>query len=144
VVRVDVAGRKIARAEAWLRDSADLLGADADAFVADVRRADLASFYLFLAIQESIDLAAHWLADAGWPAADDVGSTFDELCAHGAIPGDLASEMRAIVRVRNRIAHGYATVDHRRFHAEAPAGITTLRRFLAAVAAASGPPAGGD
>ena len=144
MVRVDVAGRKIARAEAWLCDSEELLGEDADAFVADVRRADLASFYLFLAIQECIDLAAHWLADAGWAAADDVGSTFDELAAHQAIPKELASGMRAIVRVRNRIAHGYATVDHRRFHAEAPAGVTTLRRFLTAVAAASNPPASAD
>jgi uncharacterized protein YutE (UPF0331/DUF86 family) len=64
-----------------------------------------------------------------------VSSTFDTLAAHGAIPQELASEMRAIVRVRNRIAHGYATVDHQRLHAEAPEGFATLRRFLAAVPA---------
>jgi uncharacterized protein YutE (UPF0331/DUF86 family) len=43
--------------------------------------------------------------------------------------------MRAIVRVRNSIAHGYASVDHHRIHGEAPAGIATLRRFLTSVAA---------
>ena len=45
--------------------------------------------------------------------------------------------MRSVVRVRNRIAHGYASVDHERIRAEAPGGITAVRRFLEAVAAAS-------
>jgi hypothetical protein len=83
MVRVDLASRKIARAEAWLAQVADLLGDDAEAFAADARRADLASFYLLLATQEAIDLAAHWLAEAGWPPADDVGSTFDALVVVG-------------------------------------------------------------
>jgi uncharacterized protein with HEPN domain len=40
--------------------------------------------------------------------------------------------------VRNRIAHGYASVDHDRIHAEATAGIEALRRFMLAAAAAAG------
>jgi uncharacterized protein YutE (UPF0331/DUF86 family) len=139
VVRAEVAGQKIARAEAWLREVEDLLAVSAEQLAADRKRADLASFYLFLAIQEAIDLAAHWLADAGWPPADDVGSTFDTLAAKAAISVEIAAGMRSIVRVRNRIAHGYTTVDHPRIQAEAPAGIATLRSFLSAVAAASAP-----
>jgi hypothetical protein len=50
MVRADLAGRKIASAEARLRQVEELLGDDEDAFVKDARRADLASFYLFLAI----------------------------------------------------------------------------------------------
>lgn len=34
-------------------------------------------------------------------------------------------------------AHGYASIDHDRVHAEAPAGIASIRRFLAAVARAA-------
>lgn len=137
MVRAEVAGQKIARAEAWLRDVEELLAATPETLLEDARRADLAAFYLFLAIQEAIDLAAHWIADAGWPPADDVGSTFDVLADRGGITPELASGMRAIVRVRNRIAHGYASVDHQRIRAEAPAGIATLRELFAAVAAAS-------
>ncbi|MBI3205421.1 MAG: DUF86 domain-containing protein [Myxococcales bacterium] len=137
MVRAEVSGQKIARAEAWLGEVEDLVSVSPEAFAADARRADLASFYLFLAIQEAIDLAAHWLADAGLPPADDVGSTFDVLASRGAIPPELAAGMRAIVRVRNRIAHGYTTVDHQRVHAEAPEGVATRRRFLGSVASAS-------
>src|SRR5688572_29247558 len=120
MVRADVAASKVARAEAWLCEVEQLRTVDADAFCANQRSADLAAFYLFLAIQEAIDLAAHWLSDAGWPPADDVGSSFDMLSARGAIPPPLAAQMRAIVRVRNRIAHGYASFDHRRLHADLP------------------------
>jgi hypothetical protein len=38
VVQADLAGRKIARAEAWLAEVAELLGGDATAGVATVRR----------------------------------------------------------------------------------------------------------
>lgn len=137
MVRAEVAGQKIARAEAWLRDVEELLGVSVELLASDARRADLASFYLFLAIQEAIDLAAHWLADAGWPPPDDVGSTFDVLAQRGGITPELAGAMRTIVRVRNRIAHGYSTVDPGRIRAEAPTGVAALREFLAAVAAAS-------
>lgn len=135
MVRADVASRKLARAEAWLVDVERLASVELDVFVAERERADLSAFYLLLAIQEAIDLAAHWLADAGWPPADDVGSSFDVLASRGAIAPHLADEMRAVARVRNRIAHGYASIDHRRLYAEIPAGLTTLRAFLTLVAA---------
>ena len=107
-------------------------------FAADVPGRNLAAFYVFLAAQGCIDLAAHWIADEGWPAARDVGSAFDVLVDRAAIPRSLADEMRAVVRVRNRIGHGYASVDHERLHAEGPAGIAAMRRFLLTVSTAAG------
>ena len=59
VVRPDVAGARIARAQAWLRDAEAILGRSATDFVADRSGRDLALFYMFLAIQECIDLAAY-------------------------------------------------------------------------------------
>lgn len=134
MVRTDVALRKIARATDWLNRATSTLARPLEELRQDASAWDLASFYFFLAVQEAIDLAAHWLADEGWTPPDDIGSTFDVLAAHHAIGPELAAEMRDIVRVRNRIAHGYASLDQETFHAEAPAGITALRTFLAIVA----------
>lgn len=64
-VRADVVAAKVARARAWLKDAETIFAADGDSFVADRRSRDLALFYLFLAVQESIDIAAHWVADEG-------------------------------------------------------------------------------
>lgn len=138
MVRRDVAGSKIARAQAWLTDAETRFTKSADDFIADVERRDLALFYLFLSIQECIDLAAHWVADAGWQPADDAGSTFDTLAERGVITPTLADQLRAAVGLRNRIAHGYAQLDYRRVHREALVGMVNLRAFLAAVASAAG------
>lgn len=137
MVRRDVAGAKIARAAAWLDDAAIRFGDDVDMFANDRERRDLAIFYLFLAIQGCLDLAAHWVADAGWSPADDAASVFDELADRGAIVRDLADPLRGAAGLRNRIAHGYAMLDYRRVHREAVAGLGALRAFLAAVADAA-------
>ena len=138
MVRREVASAKLERATARLKDAEQLVARPLPEFSSDVAGRDLAAFYLFLAAQECIDLAAHWIADEGWPAPRDVGSAFDALADRGAIDRPLADEMRAVVRVRNRIGHGYASFDHERLHAEAPSGIAAMRRFLVAVSTAAG------
>jgi uncharacterized protein YutE (UPF0331/DUF86 family) len=134
MVRRDVASAKIARAAAWLEDATTRFGDDVDTFAIDRERRDLAIFYLFLAIQECLDLAAHWVADAGWGPVDDAASAFDELADRGAIARDLADPLRGAAGLRNRIAHGYAMLDYKRVHREAVAGLGSLRAFLTAVA----------
>lgn len=138
MVKVDLAARKVARAKAWLDDAEEILSRPAEEFLADVKSRDLATFYLFLAIQECIDLAAHWIADAGWDVPDEAGATFDLLSEHGILDRDLVDAMRGAVGLRNRIAHGYASVDHVRVQKEYRHGVAALRHFLALVSAEAG------
>jgi uncharacterized protein YutE (UPF0331/DUF86 family) len=138
MVRADVVSRKVVRATGWLDDAEALLNRPREEFLANVRDRDLASFYIFLAIQECIDLAAHWVADAGWPAPNDTASTFDVLADRGAIDRSLGNAMQAATGLRNRIGHGYAGVDHARLHEEATQGIAALRQFLHAASRAAG------
>jgi uncharacterized protein YutE (UPF0331/DUF86 family) len=137
-VRRDVVARKVARAEAWLADVELRLGQPREAFLAAAESRDLATFYLFLAMQEIIDLAAHWVADAGWEAPDDAGGAFDVLAARGVIPPAMADRMREMVGLRNRIVHGYTTVTHERLYEEVKDGLPEIRAFLARVADAAG------
>lgn len=51
MVRPEVARTKIARAAAWLDDAEEILRRPREEYLADVRRRDLAAFYLFLAVQ---------------------------------------------------------------------------------------------
>ena len=138
MVRPEVVAARIARAQAWLADAESLLAPPPEEFVADRRGRDLALFYLFLAIQECIDLAAHWVADEGWTPPDDAGSTFDVLADRGVIQRSVADGLRGATGLRNRIAHGYAMLDYRRVREESREGIRPLRAFLEAVATAAG------
>jgi uncharacterized protein YutE (UPF0331/DUF86 family) len=139
VVRREVVAAKVGRARTWLNDAAATLLAPLEVFLADPKARDLSLFYLFLAIQECIDLAAHWVADEGWGEPDegwgepdDAGSAFDILADRGIIDRETATALRAATGLRKRIAHGYALLDHGRVHREAQAGVPALRSFLAA------------
>ncbi|MCM2255782.1 MAG: DUF86 domain-containing protein [Vicinamibacteria bacterium] len=138
MVRPEIAGVRVARARGWLNDAEALLDRDLEAFLADRQGRDLALFYLFLAIQEAIDLAAHWVADAGWAAPDDAGSSFDLLAERGILDRGTADTLRAAAGLRNRIAHGYALLDYARVQREARAGLPALRLLLEKVATEAG------
>ena len=128
----------MSRAVVWLTDAASIVERPTSEFIAATKDRDLAIFYLFLAIQECMDLAAHWVADAGWGSPDDAGSTFDVLAERGAVDRSVADTLRAAAGLRNRIAHGYAMLDYARVQDEARAGIPALRAFLEAVAREAG------
>ena len=138
MVRGEIVAAKVGRARAWLNDAAFPLLEPEEAYLADPQRRDLALFYLFLAIQECIDLSAHWVADAGWSEPDDAASAFDVLADRGVIDRGTATTLRAAAGLRNRIAHGYAMLDYARVHREAQDGIPALRAFLAAITTAAG------
>ena len=138
MVRPDVASARIGRATARLQDAEQIFSRDAESFLAATKDRDLAIFYLFLALQECIDLAAHWVADAGWGVPDDAGSTFDVLAGRGVIDRAIADRLREGVGLRNRIAHGYALLDYHRVRSEALIGMPAMRAFLAAVGREAG------
>ena len=137
-MRPDVVSRKVVRATAWLDDAEALLSRPREELLADVQGRDVATFYLFLAIQECIDLAAHWISDAGWAPSEDAASMFDILADQQAVDRELADQLRRAVGLRNRIAHGYATVDHERIQSEYREGVASLRQFLSLVASEAG------
>lgn len=138
VVRRDLVARKVGRAAAWLEEVEATLSRPRYELAKDVKSRDLAAFYLFLAIQECIDLAAHWVADEKIPPPQDAASTFDTLASRDLITVESAELMRAATGLRNRIGHGYAELDEERLHEEANEGVAGIREFLVAVAEAAG------
>lgn len=138
MVSPDVAARKVSHAAARLADVDEILARGREAFLADVQRRDLATFYIFLAIQDCLVLAGHWVSGAGWPPPNEAAEAFDALADHQAIDRRLADAMRSATGLRNRIAHGYVSVDHGRLHDEYREGSQALRKFLSLAAAAAG------
>jgi uncharacterized protein YutE (UPF0331/DUF86 family) len=109
--------------------------ATAEALRADVDLQDALALSLLVAIPEAVDIAFHVVADEGWggvPAS--YAESFDMLARHGVIDTVLAQEMAAAAGLRNRIAHGYASVDVARLWTEMPAGVAALERYAAAMA----------
>lgn len=138
MVKPEVVRRKISLAASRLEKADAILSRPLEEFLADEEQQDLASFHLMLAIQECIDLAAHWLSDEGWDPPENAASLFEVLANRQAIDRALAASLGQAVGLRNRIAHGYSSIDHERIRAEYQKGITDLRRFLVTVASEAG------
>lgn len=66
---------------------------------------------LFTALQDSIALAAHWLADAGCDVPKSYGEVFSALGELGVLDPDLSLRLRSAAGLRNLIAHRYGVLD---------------------------------
>lgn len=112
-----------------------VLPASPDAFVQDRTAREVVTLNLFVAIQTCLDLASHWLADAGWDVPGTYGDIFVALAEHGVLERGLAARLSAASGFRNLIAHQYGVVDWRRVYAVAASDLTDLDAFCAALAA---------
>lgn len=145
--------RVIAAKIAAIRDAVtrirEVLPATADAFASDRDAREIVTLNLFVALQESIALATHWLADKGWSVPQTHGETFTSLAEHGVIDHGLAARLRAAAGLRNLIAHQYGVIDVARVHDIAAKDVGDLLSFCrqlverlqsAGDGAAGGPP----
>jgi uncharacterized protein YutE (UPF0331/DUF86 family) len=107
---------------------------DLEAFRQDVDRQDALAMSLLVALQEAADIALHLASDEGWGVAPSYAESFQRLAQHGVIQTSLAARLATIASLRNRVAHGYATMDFERLWRETPLGIEAFRQYAAEVA----------
>lgn len=93
-----------------------------------------------VAMQEAIDIAFHMVTDEGWGIPSSYADGFSVLAERGVIDRTLAESLARMVALRNRIAHGYASVDVDRLWTELPVGLDALDAYAGAVARLLPPP----
>ncbi len=105
------------------------------AFVHDRTTREVVVLNMFVAIQTAVDLATHWLADAGWDVPTTYGELFTSLADHGVLERPLASRLAAASGLRNLIAHQYGVINATRIYEIATTDLADLDSFCAALAA---------
>jgi uncharacterized protein YutE (UPF0331/DUF86 family) len=93
------------------------------------------TFNLFLALQDTIAVATHWLADEGVAVPDTYGDVFSTLAGRGVLEAGLGDRVRAAAGLRNLVAHQYGVLDFTRIHAVARAELDDLLTFCDELAA---------
>jgi len=111
-----------------------VLPASVEAFIADRTAREVVTLNVFVAIQDCLDLAAHWIADAGWEMPETYGDVFAALARHGVIPPEIAERLGAAAACRNLVAHQYGALEWRRVHMLATSGLGDLDTFCAILA----------
>ncbi len=126
---------------AAIRDATErtraILPPDAAAFAASRDAREIVALNLLVAIQETVDLAAHASADAGRTVPGTYREMFLDLASHGLIEAALAHRLASACGLRNLIAHQYGSLDWERLRAAASTGTADLDQFCAALARAA-------
>lgn len=130
----DIVAGKVAIIRDAVERVREVLPPEAALFVADRGTREIVALNLLVAIQESIDLAAHWIADAGLAVPGTQRELFDRLADHGIVSRDLASRLSAACGMRNVIAHQYGTVDWVRVHGAATSDLSDLEALCESAA----------
>jgi uncharacterized protein YutE (UPF0331/DUF86 family) len=114
-----------------------VLPAEAAAFEADRTTREVVILNLFVALQETVALATHWLADAGLDVPGSYREIFLTLAERGRIPRELALRLAAAAGFRNLVAHRYGVLDPARVHAMASHELGDLLDFCDVVSRAA-------
>lgn len=118
---------------AAVRDAAarisEVLPPDRDDFFANRTAREVVLLNLFVAIQECMALAAHWLADEGLDVPPTYGDVFRKLAEREVVLPELATRLAGASGFRNLVAHQYGALDWARVYDIATDGLTDLLRF---------------
>jgi uncharacterized protein YutE (UPF0331/DUF86 family) len=125
--------RILAKKLAAIRDAVarirEVLPGSAEDFLANRTAREIVVLNLFIALQEAISLAMHWLADEGWDVPRSYGDAFTVLADRHILELDLANRLRAASGLRNLIAHQYGAIDANRIFDLASNDIEDLLSF---------------
>ena len=117
---------------------ADTLPATLEEFRSDRTAREVVTLNLFLALQDCIGLATHWLADAGWDVPRSYGEVFMVLGERRVLDQELAARLRSAAGLRNLIAHQYGVLDLERLYEMASSRRGDLLEFCEQLAKQAG------
>ena len=112
----------------------EVLPSEPDRFRSDRTAREVVVLNLFVAVQECLALATHWVADEGWDVPGGYRDVFTSLVEHRVIEAELAGRLAAAAGLRNLIAYRYAALDWERLHAIAAEDLDDLLDFCAVLA----------
>ena len=100
----------------------------------DIDTQDILSINLERAVQVSVDIGAHLIADLSAPPPQTMGEVFAILVAEKMIPEDTGIALRKAVGFRNLSVHAYDQVDWERVFDIVHSHLDYFRKFAASIA----------
>ena len=112
MVDTRIFSRRLDALEGYLRRLRSLGRMSESDYLAEPNIHDLAARYLHLAMEATIDIANHWISDAGLRVPDTNRDIFVVLEQAGEIDPTLSDRLQGWASFRNVLAHDYLTLDH--------------------------------
>ena len=115
----------------------EVLPPERESFRVDRTVREVVILNLFVALQDCLFLAAHWLSDAGLDVPQSYAQVLLRLGERGVVAPDLAARLAAASGLRNLVVHRYGALDWDRIHEIASTRLDDLLAFCEAEYAAS-------
>ena len=112
MVDTAIFSKRLDALEDYLQRLRSLGQASESEYLADSAIHDLAARYLHLAMEATIDIANHWISDAGLRTPDTNRDIFVVLQQAGEIDPALSDRLQDWAAFRNVLVHDYLTIDH--------------------------------
>ena len=103
--------------------------ADPERLRNDLDLQDAMAMSLVVCVQAALDVAMHIAADDGFGIPPTYSGAFQLLADRSVLTNSTSRQLMAMAALRNRITHGYATVDFARIWQELPDGIAGFEAF---------------
>jgi uncharacterized protein YutE (UPF0331/DUF86 family) len=100
-----------------------------EAFEGDRTSREVVILNLFVALQECVSLATHWLADTGQDVPGSYREIFLALAERDVLTRELAQRLAAAAGFRNLVAHQYGVLDPARVYSMAANELGDLLDF---------------
>lgn len=130
MVDEDLLLRKLADIEQYLGQMAEYREVSVEEYQGDWKIQRIVERTLHLAIESSLDVASHVVADRGLRVPATYADTFVTLCEAGLLAEDLRDAMVRMTGFRNVIVHEYTRVDPAIVIRILRHGLNDLERFV--------------
>ena len=112
MVDTEILSRRLDALNGYLKRLRSLGRATESDYLADPDIHDLGARYLHLAMEATIDIANHWIADSGLRTPESYRDSFVVLEQAGEIDTALSERLQRWAGFRNVLVHDYLTLDH--------------------------------
>jgi uncharacterized protein YutE (UPF0331/DUF86 family) len=126
----EILAARVATVGRHLRRVADKTPKSASDLVAATDTSDAVILHLWMAVQQTIDLATALCVRLGLGVPESYRDAFERLSSSGYMDAGLASRLARAAGFRNVVAHAYEGLDMAIVHRAAVEGPEDLRAFL--------------
>lgn len=107
--------KKINEIEGYIKELKEFLESSDKDILENSGKMHIAERILQLIVDAMIDINQHTIKELDLKAVEDFQSTFYILAENNILPKEFATKVAPVVGVRNRIVHGYETLDKKLF-----------------------------
>lgn len=129
MVDTEILSRRLDALNGYLKRLRSLGRATESDYLEDPDIHDLGARHLHLAMEATIDIANHWIAEAGLRTPESYRDSFVVLEQAGEIDTALSQRLQRWAGFRNVLVHDYLTLDHSIAYAAIRDDLSDLEAF---------------